>query len=77
MRHGLADHFGPLGGEQRLVDLRFVRCRAVELVVLMGEYDPFVGGQGPQALVPCCCRQPGTHAVGVIDPVDVLDQPHP
>jgi hypothetical protein len=44
VRHCLAYYLGALSGEQRLVDLRFVRRRAVELVVLLGEYDPFVGG---------------------------------
>ena len=47
MRHSLAHDLGALGGEQRLVDLRLVRCLAVERVVVMGEHDPFVRGQGP------------------------------
>jgi hypothetical protein len=54
-----------------------VRCQAVELVVFMGEHDPFVGGQGPQALVSRGRREPRPHAVRMFDPLDVLDQAHP
>lgn len=77
MRHGLAYHLGPLGGEQRLVDLRFVRCRPVERVVFVSQHHPFVCGQGPQALIPCGGREPGSDAVRMLDPVYVLDEPHP
>jgi hypothetical protein len=52
-------------------------CGAVERVILVREHQPLAGGQGSQALVPRRCREPGTNPVGMLDPVDVLDQPHP
>jgi hypothetical protein len=50
---------------------------SIEWVILVGEYHLLVGGQGSQALVPSRRREPGAHPVRVVDPVDVLDQPHP
>jgi hypothetical protein len=43
----------------------------------MSKYDPLVGGQGSQAFVPRCRREPGTYPVRMVDPVDALNQPHP
>jgi hypothetical protein len=75
--HGLAHPGRPFLGEQRLVDFRLMPGGAVERVLLVSEHQPLAGRQGPQALVPCRCREPGTDPVGMLDPVDVLDQPHP
>jgi hypothetical protein len=77
VRHGLTDHLRPLGGEQRFVDLRLVHGGSVKRLVLMSEDEPLTDRQRPQALIPCRGREPGTHPVGVLDPVDVLDEPHP
>ena len=75
--HRLAHPRRALRGEQRLVDFRLIPGGAVERVVLVSEHQPLAGGQGSQALVPRRCRKPGTNPVGMLDPVDVLDQPHP
>src|ERR1700733_7706767 len=77
MRHGRAHDFRALGGEQSLVDLGLVRGRAVKWLVLMSEDEPLTAGEGPEALFPSRGREPGTDTVRVLDPVDVLDQPHP
>jgi hypothetical protein len=77
MRHGLAHHLRALRSEQCLVDLGLVRGRAVKWLVLMSEDKPFTDGERPERLVPGCRREPGTNSVRVLDPVDVLDQPHP
>ena len=73
MRHGFPYHLGALCGEQSLVYLGFVYGLAIERVVLVSEYHSLMRSQGAQALVPGCRREPGTHSVGVINPVDVLD----
>jgi hypothetical protein len=75
--HGLAHHLRALRGEQSLVDLGLMRGQAVEWIVLMGEDEPLTDGEQPEALVPSCRREPGTNSVRVLDPVDMLDQPHP
>jgi hypothetical protein len=77
MRHRLTHHLGALGGEQGLVDLRLMRGRAVEWLVLMSEHQPLADGQRPNALVPRCRREPGTNSVRMLDSIDMLDQPHP
>ena len=43
----------------------------------MGQDYPLARGQAAQALVPGGRRQPGTNAIGVLDPVDVLKQAQP
>ena len=48
-----------------------------KLVVFVAEHHPLPRGQAAQALVPRGRRQPGAHPVGVLDPVDVLEQPQP
>lgn len=77
MGHGLAHHLRALRREQRLVDLGLMRGRAVEWLVLMSEDEPLTGGERPEALVPSGRGEPGTDSVRVLDPIDVLDQPHP
>jgi hypothetical protein len=53
MGHGLTDDPGALVGEQRFVDLRFVRGGPVERDVLGSQDEPLVRSQAPQTLVPC------------------------
>jgi hypothetical protein len=77
MRHGFPHHLRTLRSEQRFVDLRLMRGRAVERVVLMSEDEPLVESQGSQALVPSRRCEPGTHSVGMLDAVDMLHQSHP
>ena len=77
MCHGLAHHLSALRGKQCLVNLGRVRGRAVKWLVLMSEDEPLTDGERPEALVPSSRRKPGTNSVCVLDPVDVLNQPHP
>jgi hypothetical protein len=43
----------------------------------VAQHHPLPGGQAAQAFITGRRRQPGTDPVGVLDPVDVLEQPQP
>jgi hypothetical protein len=47
---------------------------ADEDLLVMPEDHSLAGGQVAQALIPRRRRQPGTHAIGIFDPVNVLKQ---
>jgi hypothetical protein len=76
--HGGANRLCPLACQQSLVHLGAIVGRAVQHRVVLGrQHQALVGGEAAQALVARRRGQPRAHPVGVLDTVDVLDQPHP
>ena len=66
-----------LVGEQRLIYLTSILVSSIELTFLMDQNDALLCRHVPQALVTCRHGQPGADAFWVLDPIDMLDQPHP
>jgi len=54
-----------------------VRYGAIEFEVIVAKNHPLPRRQAAQALISCRRRQPGAHAIRVLDAVDVLEQPEP
>jgi hypothetical protein len=68
---------GVLGGEQALIDLRLRRGTSLKDIVIVAQHHPFACRKAAQAFVPGGSREPGTHAIGGIETIDVLEQAQP
>jgi hypothetical protein len=77
MSKRLLNHLCSFGSKQRFIDFRTIAISSVEFRVLVDEDDSFPRRQVPEAFVPCRSRKPRTDTVGLLDPVDVLDESHP
>ena len=45
--------------------------------MIVTEHDPLMRRQAAEAFIPRGRRQPGAHAIGILDAVDVLEQAQP
>ena len=63
--------------EKTRVDIGLVGGSVIEIGVIVTEYDSLVCRYAAQTLIPRGCREPGAHAIGILDAVDVLEQPQP
>jgi hypothetical protein len=75
--HGVANDLITLVGQNALVDLGPGGYDIGEDVVAVAQDHPLADRQAAQALVPRGGHEPGAHPIGVLDPVDVLEQAQP
>ena len=78
--HRVADDLVTLAGQQALVDLGGAPARLFHFfnfALVVAEHDPLVRRQAAEALIPRGRREPGAHAIGVLDSIDVLEQAQP
>jgi hypothetical protein len=63
--------------QDSLIDLGLSGDNVGQSLVILGQDHPLACRQAAQALIPSGRRQPGAHAIGILDPVDVLEQAQP
>ena len=58
--------------EKARVDIGFIGRSVLEIGVIVTEHYSLTCRYAAQTLIPRGCREPGAHAIGILDAVDVL-----
>jgi len=76
-RHGIVNDLSAFVSEKTRVDIGFMGHSALEIGVIVTEHYSLTCRYATQALIPRGGREPGAHAIGILDAVDVLEQSQP